>query len=97
MINTLRCLAKGNFFGDLHGISKSSVCVAMEGVLSSICRSLNNIHFPTDPCNVRKTKMGFYRLARFPNVLGAIDGTLIKIQAPNTRRPVLCAERITMH
>jgi hypothetical protein len=54
----------------------------MEGVLTSICRRLDNITFPTDPDEVRRTKMGFYRLARFPNVLGAIDGTLIKIQAP---------------
>jgi hypothetical protein len=82
---TLRCLAKGLFYseaGDLHGISKSSVCVAMDRVLTSLCRRLDNIRFPTNEADLKTTKTAFHGLAGFPNVVGAVDGTLIKIQAP---------------
>jgi hypothetical protein len=47
---TLRYLGKGSYFsecGDLHGISKSSVCRAVEDVTTSIYKQLDNIKFPT--------------------------------------------------
>ncbi|XP_052691914.1 putative nuclease HARBI1, partial [Crassostrea angulata] len=36
---------------------------------------------------IRRTKTEFFSKARFPNVLGAVDGTLIKIQAPSENEP----------
>ncbi|KAK3086191.1 hypothetical protein FSP39_015880 [Pinctada imbricata] len=43
---------------------------------------MNNIKFPTSQEEFRNIKEGFYRIAEFPNVIGAIDGTLIPILAP---------------
>ena len=86
VLATVRCLAKGFFFsecGDIHGISKASVCTSMDAVLSSICQRLNNIHFPTTAEDMQKTKVDFFKMVRVPNVLGAVDGTLIKILAPS--------------
>lgn len=78
-------MAKADFFsevGDIHGISKSSVCV----FLPRVCRALNaflHIDFPTDAQTLLKMKEGFYAIAHFPNVVGAIDGTLIPIRGMN--------------
>lgn len=82
---TLRYLGKGSFFsecGDLHGISKSSVCRAVEDVTTSICERVDNIKFPTRDEDVLNIKRIFFTIAAFPNVIGAIDGTLIPIIAP---------------
>ncbi|XP_065943210.1 putative nuclease HARBI1 [Magallana gigas] len=82
---TLRFMAKADFFsevGDIHGISKSSVCV----FLPRVCRALNaflHIDFPTDAQTLLKMKEEFYAIALFPNVVGAIDGTLIPIRGMN--------------
>lgn len=61
---TIRCLTKGKLYsewGDLHGISKSSVCIAMDRVLTSLCHRLQNISFPTSDEEIRRTKTeGFF-------------------------------------
>ncbi|XP_062613105.1 uncharacterized protein LOC134274877 [Saccostrea cucullata] len=36
---------------------------------------------------LQRAKVGFFKLARMPNVLGAVDGTLIKILAPPRNEP----------
>ncbi|XP_041377269.1 LOW QUALITY PROTEIN: putative nuclease HARBI1 [Gigantopelta aegis] len=80
---TLRYLAKGDFLSevaDVHGISKSSASRCINSVCDAMCRRLNNIHFPRNNAEVREVKEKFYSLASFPNVIGAIDGTLIPIQ-----------------
>ena len=46
-------------------------------VTNAICDTLHNINFPDD---LNTVKEGFYRIANFPNIVGAIDGTLIPIQ-----------------
>ena len=82
---TLRYLGKGSFFsecGDLHGISKSSVCRVVEDVTTSICKRLDNIKFPTRDEDIQNIKRIFFTIAALPNVIGAIDGTLIPIIAP---------------
>lgn len=43
-----------------------------------MCRTLNNVKFPITPGELDENE--FYDLARFPNVVCAIDGTLIPIQ-----------------
>ena len=40
---------------------------------------MDNINFPNDHYVLRRIKEEFYEIARFPNVVGAIDGTLIPI------------------
>ncbi|XP_041377274.1 putative nuclease HARBI1 [Gigantopelta aegis] len=80
---TLRYLAKGDFLSevaDVHGISKSSASRCINSVCDAMCHRLNNIHFPRNNAEVREVKEKFYSLASFPNVIGAIDGTLIPIQ-----------------
>nr|XP_022294334.1 putative nuclease HARBI1 [Crassostrea virginica] len=86
---TVRYLAKGSFFsecGDLHGISRPSVSRCIESVTKSICKRVENINFPIGNDAVR-TKHDFYQIAGFPNVLGAVDGSLIPIIAPKDNEP----------
>jgi hypothetical protein len=82
---TLRYLGKGSYFsecGNLHGISKSSVCRAVEDVTTSIYKQLDNIKFSTRDEDIQNIKRFFLQLLPLPNVIGAIDGTLIPIIAP---------------
>jgi hypothetical protein len=47
-------------------------------------RSGEVITFPEENHDVTETKNDFYQMARFPNVIGAVDGTLIRIQSPKS-------------
>ncbi|XP_061191721.1 putative nuclease HARBI1 [Saccostrea echinata] len=83
VLTTLRFLAKGEYLsevGDLHGISISSASRIVTSVCSALCESLDNVKFPETNEDLAKVKEDFYQLASFPNVVGAIDGTLIPIQ-----------------
>ena len=80
----LRFLAKGYFFsevGDIHGIYKASMSVLLLKVCRALCLHLNNIKFPSSQQTLHEIKQKFYNIAGFPNVIGAIDGTLIPIRA----------------
>ncbi|CAC5383493.1 HARBI1 [Mytilus coruscus] len=82
-MTTLRILAKGDYLSeiaDIRGISIASSSRIVHTVCDAICRRLHNIKFPTDPTQQRDSKEKFYKICKFPNVLGAIDGTLIPIQ-----------------
>lgn len=79
----LRFLAKGDYLSEvaeIHGISKSSGCLIVHRVIKAICATFDNIKFPTRTDDIRKIKAEFYKIAGFPNVVGAIDGTHIPIQ-----------------
>lgn len=83
VLTCLRFLAKGDYLSeiaDIHGISKSSGCLIVHRVIDAICTKLKNIKFPTATEDLKKIKMEFYKVAHFPNVIGAIDGTQIPIQ-----------------
>ena len=41
------------------------------------------IKFPTTDAEMRNVKEKFFQVAGFPNVLGAIDGTLVPIKGPS--------------
>ncbi|KAH3848570.1 hypothetical protein DPMN_090948, partial [Dreissena polymorpha] len=45
------------------------------------------ICLPTAPGEIRREKEDFYNIARFPNVIGVIDGTHVQIQAPHVDEP----------
>lgn len=49
------------------------------GVVDALNASLDNIIFPMGQEEILRTKEEFLRVANFPNVVGAIDGTLIPI------------------
>lgn len=80
---TLRYLSKGDFFsevGDLHGISRPSVSRIIHNVCLAINSKVKNISFPDNPCDLREIKNRFHAIARIPNCVGAVDGTLIPIK-----------------
>ena len=84
---SLRVLASGSFqevIGDGHGVSKASVSRKLHKVCQAICRHLTNVYikFPTSVAEQRRVKEQFFEVANFPNVIGAVDGTLIPIKAP---------------
>ena len=82
----LRYYACGSYqavIGDSIGVHKSSVCRIVHRVTQKLCNiKRQHIQFPHTVAAQHHTKQGFYELAQFPNVLGAIDGTLINIKAP---------------
>nr|XP_034327180.1 putative nuclease HARBI1 [Crassostrea gigas] len=87
VLTCLRFLAKGDYLSettDIHGISKSSGCLAVHRVVDAVCKALQNIEFPTRREHISRTKASFYKIAGFPNVIGAIDGTQIPIQGMGT-------------
>ena len=83
----LRFDATGSFQqvnADVHNSSKGSVSNITKDVtqcLNSICRQY--IKMPTDRAELRNVMHGFHDIANFPNVVGAIDGTHIRLRAPS--------------
>lgn len=83
LLLTLRFYATGAFqiaVADFAGIHSSTACRIIKKVtiaLASECR--HYIHFPE---NMIDTREGFYNIAKFPRVIGAIDCTHVKIQSP---------------
>ena len=83
---TLRYLATGSFLlcvADFTGVSESSACRYVHQVCRAIARQRPNfISFPTSEIDEKRVVNGFYSRSKFPRVVGAIDGTHIKIQSP---------------
>ncbi|XP_062569660.1 putative nuclease HARBI1 [Saccostrea cucullata] len=97
---TLRYIAKADFFsevGDVHGVSKSSVSVCLPRVCQALCEHLQNIKFPSSVHSLRKIKDEFHSIARFLNVVGAIDGTLIPIKGMGTEDEHIYVSRKKFH
>ena len=70
--------------GDTSGFHRSSASRFIGRVTDAICRRSHRfIDFPRNRVSIQETKEDFHDMAHFPNVLGAIDGTLIPIVAPN--------------
>lgn len=88
----LRYYASGSYqavLGDGLGIHKSSVSVIINSVTDKICHLRGRyIKFPRTFEEQRRVKEGFHEVADMPNVLGAIDGTLINIVAPEEEEHV---------
>lgn len=62
---------------DFVGVSKASACRIVYDVSCAIARLYNKyIYVHTD------TEEEFFNVSRFPRVLGALDGTHIRIQSP---------------
>ncbi|KAL3871268.1 hypothetical protein ACJMK2_039275 [Sinanodonta woodiana] len=81
----LRFFATGAHFrliGESLGVSVATVCRCVFEVARALVRQAKKfIQFPREE-STSSVKQGFYRISGFPNVIGAIDGTLIRIQAP---------------
>ncbi|XP_048730425.1 putative nuclease HARBI1 [Ostrea edulis] len=84
VLAALRFLATGSFYnivGESLGISKSATGRAAR----MICRLLSSMaaRFINFPANLDSYKRTFFEIAGFPNVVGCVDGTQIKIKAPS--------------
>jgi len=70
--------------GNAEGMSKSTVSRTIESVTNSLCRvAPRYISFDTDPRKLLQDKLEFSKIAAFPNVVGAVDGTHIPILSPS--------------
>ena len=83
---TLRYYATGSFQragGDIIGISQPSVSRIVNRVSRFIClRGSHAIRFPITREQQRVIIEGFYRATQFPNTVGCVDGSLVRIKAP---------------
>lgn len=81
---TLRYFASASFqivVGDFYGVSEASVCNIIPLVSNKIASlSRRFIQMPHSDAQIEKAKRDFFRMAGMPSIIGAIDGTLIKIQ-----------------
>lgn len=87
VLSTLGVLATGTFqreIGDRSGISQLSMSRIMPAVLDAIISlNPNYIQFPYQNEQQAEVKRGFYAIAGFPNIIGAIDCTHVAIKAPS--------------
>ena len=90
LLVTLRYFATGNSIKSLQNtaslnLSVGSVYKCIVHVSSAIA-SLGNdfIKFPSTAKEITEIKRGFYEYGGFPAVMGAIDGTVIRIKPPST-------------
>ncbi|WAR29435.1 hypothetical protein MAR_003003 [Mya arenaria] len=67
---------------------RSHAIQAMTKVVDAINQRVNNIKFPTTQADLASIKQKFYQVARMPNCIGAVDGTLIPIIAPRVRKNI---------
>ncbi|CAF4955530.1 unnamed protein product [Pieris macdunnoughi] len=83
---TLRFYATGTMqqcSGDLFGMSKSAACKVIHCVSRAICIKLKYfISMPRTAEEVKDVVANFYKIAKFPSVVGAIDCSHIRILSP---------------
>lgn len=86
LLIALRFYAVGCFLmplADMFGISKSAACDVVAEVSYLISSKLfaRYIRAPMRDDELQIAKADFYKLAKFPLVIGAIDGTHIKVRS----------------
>uniref|UniRef100_A0A8C5A0Z8 Putative nuclease HARBI1 n=1 Tax=Gadus morhua TaxID=8049 RepID=A0A8C5A0Z8_GADMO len=85
--STLGFLATGTFqreIGDRSGIPQPSISRTMPAVLAAIMSlSERYINFPSNNDQQTGIKRDFYAIARFPNVIGAVDCTHVGMKPPS--------------
>ncbi|XP_036327413.1 putative nuclease HARBI1 [Rhagoletis pomonella] len=80
--------------GDLFGASKSTVSKVITLVSHHIaCLRERFIIFPKDDSQKYEAYKGFYIIAKFPTVIGALDGTHVKIISPGGNNSELYRNR----
>jgi len=86
MMVALRFYASGCFqivIGDIFGIDRSTVSRIIERVSRAFNERLNEfVQFPTQE-EAPKVMADFYKQANFPNVVGCLDCTHVRITAPS--------------
>lgn len=83
----LRYLGTGSFQGDVarqHGTAQSSASRCADAFLDAMLMHLPEfITFPAAEAQLCRLREEFYAIAGFPNVISAIDTTLVGISTPN--------------
>lgn len=82
---TLRFFATGSFIisaGDFAGVSTTSAHRIIHYVTNAIARLRPHfIKFPIANNEIKKEQLEFYKIARFPRVIGCIDCTHVRVQS----------------
>ena len=83
-------IASGSFLqvvGDTVGVDKDTVSRCIQRVSHALAAKTDQfIKWPSDQ-RQRKIKQGFYESGGFPGDIGCIDGTHVRITAPNVDEP----------
>lgn len=86
LVLTLRFYATGSFLltvADFCGVSEATACRIVKKVSIAIAKLCPEfITMPTKEHEVKTVKSMFYKIAKFPKVIGCIDCTHIRIQSP---------------
>uniref|UniRef100_A0A8D8RF09 Nuclease HARBI1 n=3 Tax=Cacopsylla melanoneura TaxID=428564 RepID=A0A8D8RF09_9HEMI len=85
LLLTLRFYATGCFLiacGDFIGVSKSASATIVMEVTIAICSLRREYIKMPGPEEIPGVTELFYRMHRFPRVIGVVDGTHIKMQSP---------------
>lgn len=78
------CTSLTWIFLSTTGFDKSTVSTTVQRVTNALAaRADTFIKWPSSPTQKSSIKTGFYLAAGFPNVIGCIDGTHVRIQAPS--------------
>ncbi|KAJ8321149.1 hypothetical protein KUTeg_001274 [Tegillarca granosa] len=96
----LRFYASGSFMQmivDTMGFDKSTVSLAIQSVTDSLVRKAAQFIRWLSHDKKQSIKHGLYRLGGFPNTIGCIDGTHIRIIAPATADEVSYVNRKNFH
>lgn len=90
LLLTLRFYGTGNMYictGDFGGIHKSTAGKIIKRVTRAIANLYNNyIYMPQNTDDLTQTKVDFYNVARFTRVIGAVDGTHIRVLSPGIHK-----------
>lgn len=81
----LRFFASGSFLqviGDTVGLPKSSVSRVVRDVSLALAQKQGEFILWPSPAELQEVKQGFYDKRGFPGVIGCVDGTHVRIQAP---------------
>ncbi|CAC5399721.1 HARBI1 [Mytilus coruscus] len=88
---SLRFFASGSHLhviGDTMGHDKATVSRVLTKFTDALIAKRDQfIKWPCTPDKLNATKNGFYEKAGFPNVIGCVDGTHVRIQAPEDDEP----------
>ena len=82
---TLRFYATGTFqnvVGELIGVNQSTVSRTVTRVTDAFLRYMNEFIEWPDQQTADANKAKFFGMNGFPNVIGCVDGTHVRIQAP---------------
>ncbi|XP_030048052.1 putative nuclease HARBI1 [Microcaecilia unicolor] len=89
LLTVLQFLATGTFqhvLGGNSGVDQATVSRHLSQVLHALKKCVRqHIAFPTGEKEQRRVKQDFYKIARLPNVLGAIDCTHVALTPPADR------------